>query len=200
MKDYSELIKDECITNYHINNNEIIIYYGNKKYEIKNYTEELEKEILTKMENQAKKAIQLKTNLENEVNSDINICSIMFLLTIIHIIMFITNSISMITYISSPIVSLLFCVSLKDVIKGKNKIKELKKIEYFFQNQLNNINKFNNIKLSKKATKHLESKNLNFDINNIDNFSLSDLKKIKEFIDKEYKQTEETNQKVKTLN
>ena len=203
MKDYKELInlKDEFITNYNIVNNEIIIYYSNELVVKEPYTKELEKEILTKMENQAKKALSLKENIKNQVNSDMKISLIMFILTVIHIMIFIIGSATIITYISSPIILTLFLIGFKDTIKGNNKIQELKKIEYFFKNQLE-INKSNNLKtlkLSKKAIKHIESKNIIFDINSIDYFSLNDLRKIKEFIDKEYKSNEEINQKVKFL-
>lgn len=189
MKNYS-LNYDEAkkfILSYKIDNGKIIAKLASGELYVIPYSEKNEKEVISIMEKQAKcaklKPFTLVDNYLIIYSSLLLLLSIMCFLDKGGIVYGITLACTVASTIH---------YSLK-TIKNAIKKRDIKKLNYFLEHkeELNeSIEKSQNMKLSisKRAFKEIEvqkSENKQpFTINNIDNYSLKDLKKLKENIER----------------
>lgn len=184
MKDYSLNIDDakKFILSYKIENGKIIAKLASGESYVIPYSEENETTIISRMENQARQA-EPKTLKQNEKIFAIS----QPLVLPIAIINFVQNFEWFYGLLLGIIAETAIHYPAKAIINAIKK-RDIKKLNYFLDNkkELNeSIEKSENMKLgiSKKAIKEIESqKNKNkqpFNINNIDNYSLRDLKKLK---------------------
>lgn len=188
MKDYSHNYEEytKFILSYKIENNKIIVKLANGDLYTIPYTEENEQKIISRMEAQARFATIKPTGVFN----------IFFAVTY----PLIWLPIAIINYINLGGLDYGFVLAMNStctilfstkVISNLKRNHDIKKMQYFLANkqELNEalINNDNiKIGLSNKAIKQIElQKSTNqepFNINNLDNYSLSDLKTIKENI------------------
>ena len=187
MKDYSLNDDDykEYILSYKIDDKKIIATLANGELYTLPYTEENEKEIIKKMEVQVRRAkIKPLKNID-KVLSVIN--PLLLPLAIINLI---KNGGWFNTTILIGIIDGTIRYPIR-VIKNKLKKKDLRKLNYFLDHkkELNEkVEKIKDIKqgISKRAIKQIKSEHNKekqpVTINNIDNYSLKDLKTIREYI------------------
>jgi len=187
MKYYSNVcIPEDYILSYKIKNDNIIIKLANKIKNIIPYTKENEKSILLQMERQAKQAKVTRMSIIDQI------------LAISQPLLLPVAIMNLICYGTWFFWIILLMMAADAIIypiryrKYKSKIKELKKIYYFLdnKNELNNyIEKVNNNEktltgVRKKTINLIESQqqkqNPPLNINDIESYSLKDLKKIKE--------------------
>lgn len=189
MKDYSLNYDDskKFILSYKIENGKIVAKLASGELYKVPYSEENENKIISKMEEQAKHAQQKPLNPLDKILA-ISQPSVLP----IAIINFLNNGGWYYGIILAIIAVGAICYPAKAIINAIKK-KDIKKLNYFLDNkeELNeSIEKSENMKLgvSKKAIKQIElQKRENkqpFNINNIDNYSLGDLKTLRENIER----------------
>ena len=189
MKDYSLNYDDskKFILSYKIENGKIVAKLASGELYTVPYSEENENKIISRMEEQAKYA-QLKP-----LKAIDKILAITQPLTLpIAIINFVNNGGWFYGTILAGVAAGAICYPAKVIINSIKK-RDIKKLNYFLDNkeELNkSVEKSKNMTLgvSKKAVKEIElqrSENKQpFNINNIDNYSLSDLKALRENIER----------------
>ena len=188
MKDYSLNPEDKkrYILNYKPKKDKIIIKLANRKKHPVLYTQENIQKIESKMEEQARKAeIKSLTPLEETLTMG---CPLALPLTITN---FMDNKDFTSGFLFGAVATGTIIFSTK-YINCLIKEKDIEKLHYFLEykkelndNISNDINILQNV--SKKATRNikmqLSNKKQPININNIDKYSLKDLKTIKENID-----------------
>ena len=177
MKNYSKSYKESktFILSYKIENGKLIIKLASGELYVIPYSNKNEQKILSKMEKQVRRAKLKPMGISN-------------LVFFIPAILIISRFFGGLIFFGA---SLLCVILIGGIIIHSNKMKEVKKLNYFleYKELLNkDIEKSENVKLgiSKKANKEIEvqkSKNKPaFTINNMDNYSLKDLQIINENI------------------
>lgn len=184
MKDYSQSFEEQqkYILSYKIEDDEIIIKLANKEYYSIPYTIKNENKIIDIMETQASKAKAKKFSHKKTA-----------IITTIYITVteILFNYITVVGFWPAVIISANFCLlSCYSLISSAKQIKQEEDVEKLmcfleYKKILNdNIKKSKNILLgvSKEAVEQINlqqnKKQETFNINNIDNYSLEDLKKI----------------------
>jgi hypothetical protein len=184
MKNYAEHWT-ECenfITKYKVVGNKIIIRYADTGKKEIPYTESNEQSIIDIMETQASNAADKPLKKAKKYFAlNLMVAPFLFLLSV--------SSIVIAKSIMSYIYLFCFILSYVGLVENFKRIKEIKKMKFFLdnKNELNSsvdeyVDIYNNVnEYSIKNTKK-EVCNNKFNINNIDDYSLSELKKIKEEI------------------
>lgn len=189
MKNYSLNYDDSksFILSYKIENGKIVAKLASGELYTVPYSEENENKIISRMEKQARYAEPKPLNTPDKI-----LAISQPLVLPIAIMNFINNGGWFYGIMLAIIVEGAIYYPAKAIINAIKK-RDIKKLNYFLDNkeELNkSIEKSENMKLgiSKKAVKEIElqrSKNKQpFNINNIDNYSLSDLKALRENIER----------------
>ena len=189
MKDYSLNYDDskKFILSYKIENRKIIAKLASGESYVIPYSEENESTIISRMENQARLA-HLKPL--KQLDKIFAICLPLILLVAISNFI---NYGGWFNGIGLAIIAPSAIYYPAKAIKHAIKKRDLKKLRYFLDNKIElneNIEKSENMKLgvSKRAVKEIElQKSQNkqpFHINNIDRYSLNDLKNLRENIER----------------
>ncbi len=187
MKDYSLNYDDskKFILSYKIENGKIVAKLASGESYTVPYSEENKNKIISRMEEQARYAQQKPLKMQDKI-----LTISQPLILPIAIMNFVNNGGWFYVMLLAIIAAGAIYYPAKTIINAIKK-RDIKKLNYFLDHkeELNeNIEKSENIKLgvSKKAIKQIElqkSKNEQpFNINNIDNYSLSDLKALRENI------------------
>lgn len=187
MKDYSLNYDDskKFILSYKIENGKIVAKLASGESYTVPYSEENENKIISRMEEQARYAQPKPLKMQDKI-----LTISQPLILPIAIMNFVNNGGWFYVMLLAIIAAGAIYYPAKTIINAIKK-RDIKKLNYFLDHkeELNeNIEKSENIKLgvSKKAIKQIElqkSKNEQpFNINNIDNYSLSDLKALRENI------------------
>lgn len=187
MKNYSQSDLDakQFILSYELEQGKIFVKLASGEIYSIPYTRENEKNVIARMEKQAREAQPKELKMLDKIMSVTQP-----LILPISIINFMNNGGWFYAFLLGIILSGAIYYPIK-VIKNVLQKKDIKKMNYFLnvKEELNeNIEKSENLKLgiSKKAAKEIElqssKKQEVFNINNIDNYSLNDLKTIRENI------------------
>ena len=179
MKDYTldKLAQEKFIKNYKVKNDKIIINLASKEKYVIPYTKENEEKVLTKMEEQVNNARIKPIGIINK-----------FLVGVSY------GALALALYLSIVETAILYFVVAfglssfftYQLVSNQVKVKDLEKQRFFLDNRKlinDNIKKSPNMTLGldKKIVTQIErsdEQNI-FDINLIDSYSLSDLKKLK---------------------
>ena len=189
MKDYSLNYDDskKFILSYKIENEKIVAKLASGELYTVPYSEENENKIISRMEEQAKHAQPKPLKTPDKI-----LAISQPLVLPIAIMNFVNNGGWLYSIMLAIIAEGAIYYPAKAIINAIKK-RDIKKLNYFLDNkeELNeSIEKSENMKLgvSKKAVKEIElqrSENKQpFNINNIDNYSLSDLKALRENIER----------------
>ena len=189
MKDYSLNSNDskEFILSYKIENGKIIAKLANKRLYTIPYSKENESIIISKMENQARNA-KIKPLSKYDVEA-LKILPVILSMTIVNFI--VQGGVFFALFLAIVAGGTIYYPT--KVIIHEMKKRDIKRLNYFLDHkeELNEgFEKSKNVKfdVSKKAVKEMKlQKSQNkqpFNINNIDNYSLNDLKTLRQNIER----------------
>lgn len=198
MKNYSDWFTEKTyILSYKIKNNQIILKLPKRKKYTIPYTQENEQKVIAKMESQVpSNADKRGTKVNGNLVLTISILAGIGLFSVIGVCLGFTMAagVMLFSFLGACIggcigTTIYEDISNQPIVKDKN----IEKLHYFLENKqkLNSISLANKkafIKVSptaiiaiKKATKQKQAP---ININNIDSYSLRDLKRLKENLDK----------------
>lgn len=179
--------RKDFILSYKIENKDIVIKFANEEIKSIPYSEVNENMVISKMEEQVRSATLLKWTSPNDL---LNAIAHPLLLPVaIH------NCINFNNYFFDIILGIIAVNAVYYPAKLIKTVLDIKKLNYFLNNKskLNEVVKLidnTELEFDKEENKQQEmQKDKNkeiFNVNNIDNYSLSDLKRIKKAIDMIY--------------
>jgi len=169
MRNYNKYHEKSFITNYKLVGSSIVVYYDNGKKDLYPYRATTEKEIIEKMERQAQKIIE-GPYVQYQKKLKLNLM--------------LTPLVLVTSFFSSGIISLIICligvtcgvVSIKEYSR---RIKDIKKMEFFLENKKELYESF---ELNNQKENCISKDNDDLSINTIDNYSLNDLRKLRNSI------------------
>ena len=186
MRNYSTNYEDyqEYILSYKIENKEIIIKLATNELYVIPYTKENERIVIAMMERQAKNIKEVPIEI---IRRNIAFVGASLSLSLIAFMKYIAVG-NFITLFAIIMFGSLTMLSTSTAIQNIIRNKDIKKFRYFLKNkkELNiNAKKTKNLNISKKAEREIQKQNniTPININNIDSYSLKDLKKIRENIE-----------------
>ena len=186
MRNYSTNYEDyqEYILSYKIENKEIIIKLATNELYVIPYTKENERIVIAMMERQAKNIKEVPIEI---IRRNIAFVGASLSLSLIAFMKYIAVG-NFITLFAIIMFGSLTILSTSTAIQNIIRNKDIKKFRYFLKNkkELNiNAKKTKNLNISKKAEREIQKQNniTPININNIDSYSLKDLKKIRENIE-----------------
>jgi len=181
MRDYTNNLEDKniFIMSYKVKKNKIICTHPTGKKTIFEYSIEKEEEILDIMEKQVYNTNRYEDKLETKKRKNIENILVYLIIFSTNVALYLINKYEI--YIDIfYILSIYSPILLAEAINTEKSLEDLKKSRYFLENKKTfDKNKTIKYKLQRKG------KNNKFDINIIDKYSLRDLIKIKESIQKE---------------
>lgn len=197
MKDYSKNTEEgkKFITKYEIKDGNIVVHFATANDWIIPHTEENENSVLKIMEEQVNQVNNISYKVDNSIIRNAIMVSVAAALIVVCIFLIANGSASTLTYISGGCFILTFVMDSLSVLSELSKKREIKKINLFLREKqdLNgqlSKSKNKNITngISEKAQKTIVTAPTNstrvIDINNLDNFSLSDLQSLIKNIEK----------------